>query len=103
MELIDWYYIERKDSEKAIFFGNECLRLGVNETPVGYLVNFWIADIYQSTGELILAEKHLRDAIRLDKDKIILKNKWIDQSGLGHILSSDEIDSLTQDKQSKKG
>lgn len=96
MALIDWYYNEKEDTSKALFFSNECIRLGVNKTPVGYLVNFWVADIYKSTGSETLARKHLREAIRLDKDKIILKNNWIDKAGLEHVLSAEEINSLIQ-------
>jgi len=97
MQLVDWYYNDKKDIPKALYFGNECIRLGVNETPAGYLANFWLADIYQNTGNKTLARKHLRVAIRLDKEKIILENNWIDNGVLKGVFSAEEIKSLAQD------
>jgi tetratricopeptide (TPR) repeat protein len=95
--LIDWYYNEKKDATKSLFYANECIRLGVNDTPVGYLVNYSAAAIYQSIGNKTLARKHLRMAIRLDKDKIILKNNWIENGILNGVLSVEEIKSPVQD------
>lgn len=94
MKLIDWYNNEKKDTAKAIYYSNECIRLGVNETCVGYLANYWLADIYQKTGDETSAKKYLRTALQLDEEKIILEHNWIDQSNLKGVLSQEEIESL---------
>jgi len=84
LKLIDrYFYLE--DYNKALFYANECIRLGVNQTPMGYLVNFQMAILYDKIGQQQKAKIHLNKAIELDRHGLIMKNNWIEKEDLAHL------------------
>jgi len=95
--LIDWYFNDKKDNEKAIYFGNECIRLGVEKTPAGFLVNYQLSVIHKANNNYMLSKEHLLKALKLDKNNRIIKNEWIKEDGLCDILSPEEMAGLSDD------
>ncbi|HES59256.1 MAG TPA: hypothetical protein ENO18_02400, partial [Caldithrix sp.] len=59
-------YFNKKDFEKALYYGNKCIELGVNDTRAGFWVNYVMAKIYKETNQYDLANKYLNIAIALD-------------------------------------
>lgn len=96
--LINKYYYYFKDYEKALFYAKQCINLGVNDTPGGRLVNFWMAVIYKETNRKELASKHLEMALKLDKDNLIQKHNWIEKSGLEDIFAITKAKSVSGSK-----
>ena len=91
--LLDFYHGKR-NYEKALYFGKECIRLGVNDSPIGYLVHYQLASINKKIGDIDLARTHLKTALRLDKDQLITKNNWIKKDNLADLFSKEEIESF---------
>lgn len=77
--------IGMKKYDQTIHYGNKCIKLGINESPAGYLVNFWIAVSYERIGKTELAKKHLSVALILDKENRILKNNWLEKMDMVNI------------------
>ena len=88
--LMDFYHGER-NYDKALYFGKQCIKLGVNDTPIGFSVHYQLASIYKETGNNDIARKHLKTALRLDKDQRILENNWIIRDKLTNLLSEEEL------------
>ena len=88
--LMDFYH-GQGNYKKALYFGNECIKLGVNETPIGFSIHYQLALIYKEIGDIDLSRKHLKTALRLDKDRQIFKYNWISRDNLT-VLSKEEID-----------
>lgn len=80
------YYFGREDLQKALFYANACIDLGVNNTPVGYNVNFNIAQIYHRLNNMEMATKHLKTALELDKEGVIIGNNWLKKAGMQELL-----------------
>ena len=91
--LLDFYH-GKHNYEKALYFGKECIRLGVNDSPIGYLVHYQLASINKKIGDIDLARTHLKTALRLDKDQLITKNNWIKKDNLADLFSKEEIESF---------
>ena len=94
--LMDFYH-GKSNYEKALHFGNEAIKLGVNDSPIGYLINYQLASIYKELGDIDLARRHLKSALSLDKDQRIFKNNWIDRDKLTDLLSIEELGSYIKD------
>lgn len=94
--LIDWYYNQKKNFEKAIFYGNECIRLGVEEIeiPAAFLVNYQLSVIHKANNNFELSKKHLLRALELDDQNRIIKNDWIKKEGLETVLSQEELSNI---------
>lgn len=87
------YYHGKRNYEKALFFGNESIKLGVNDSPIGYLINYQLASIHKEVGDIDLARRHLKTALNLDKDQRIVSNNWMDRDNLANLLSKEELES----------
>ena len=93
--LMDFYHGE-KNYEKALYFGKQCIKLGADDTPIAFSVHYQLASIYKEIGNIDIARKHLKDALRLDKDKRIIKNNWLVRDKLTDLLSEDELKTITK-------
>lgn len=76
-----------KQYEDTIDYGRKCIDLGINNTPGGFLVNFWMAVSFKELEKYELAKKHLYISLKLDKEDRILKNKWIEKMNLVDIYN----------------
>ena len=81
--------IGMKKYDQTIHYGNKCINLGINESPGGYLVNFWVAVSYERVGKTELAKEHLSVALMLDKENRILQNNWIEKMGMVNIQKNE--------------
>ena len=93
--LMDFYHGER-NYEKALYFGKQCIKLGANDTPIGFSVHYQLASIYKEIGNIDIARKHLKAALRLDKGQRIIKNNWIIRDKLTDLLSEEELEAITK-------
>ena len=64
---------------QTIYYGKKCICLGIDETPGGMLVHFWMAVSFYRLGDIELSKHHLSMALKLDKEDKIMKNKWIEK------------------------
>lgn len=71
--------------DKAIDVGNQCVQLGANEAPQGWLVNFWLARLFYRKGETELAKKYLSAATALDKNGIIARDNMVEVAGMASL------------------
>jgi len=67
---------------QTIYYGKKCICLGIDETPGGMLVHFWMAVSFYELGDIELSKYHLSMALKLDKEDKIMKNKWIEKMGM---------------------
>ena len=88
------FYNGKMDYKKALYFGNEAIKLGINDSPIGYLINYQLAAINKKIGDIDLARNHLKTALRLDKGQLITKNNWINRDNLADLFSKEEIESF---------
>ena len=76
----------QKDYLKAIKYGNECLSLpGSDES--GWLINFWLASLYNKANDPANAKEHLVVALRTDTRQLIKNGGWIESEGLGSLYA----------------
>jgi hypothetical protein len=87
------FYFGQRNYKKALYFGNECIKLGGNVTPIGFSIHYQLALINKEIGDIDLSRKHLKTALRLDKDRRIFKYNWINRDNLTDILSQEELES----------
>ena len=91
------FYHSKMNFEKTLYFGNVAIKLGANDSPIGYLINYQLASIYKEIGDIDVARSHLKSALSLDKDQRIFKNNWIDRDKLTDLLSIEELGSYIKD------
>jgi hypothetical protein len=82
---------------KALTYGRKCIDLGVDRSPAGWLVRYWLADLQMETGSPADAEENLRMAIRLDSKKTLKTSGWIEGSKLESLYRKIERGSETSD------
>jgi hypothetical protein len=76
---------------EVIYYGNKCIDLGISKSSCGRLIHFWMAASFNKIGEIQPAENHLITALELDKDKLIIKNNWIEKTGMTNIYNNIDI------------
>ncbi len=72
----------RLSGNMALMYGQRCIDLGVDKSPAGWLVRYWLADLQMKIGSPTEAEENLRVAIRLDSKKTLKASGWIEGSKL---------------------
>ena len=77
-----------KEYSRAIEYGERCLKLSRPKEKLDWLIHFWLADFYNRTNDTGRAKEHLAIAVRLDKNKMITENGWIETEGLKAIYAS---------------
>lgn len=96
-------YILLEDFEKAIHYGELAIKLGANDTEMGVYVNLWMAEVYNRTGKIDKALKHLQIALSLDEDNIIQEKNYIDKAHLRNILEKSKGRDDTSKKEKDMG
>ena len=76
-----------KEYNDTIDYGKKCIDLGINNTPGGFLVYFWMAISFKELEKTELAKQHLSIALKLDKENRILNNNWIEKMKLVDIYN----------------
>jgi len=80
--LVDKFGFALKDYDKAIKYGEQCLTLDRPSELIDWLINYWLADLYNKTGDFNKAKSHLTLALKLDIENRIEDSKWFEQSEL---------------------
>ena len=80
------YFLE--DYDKAIHYGEWCLRLDANKTSYGHLINLWLAASYLKKGNADEAKRYLSTALALDKTDVLKKTNAINEFELQDIFES---------------
>lgn len=83
--LVDKFGFALKEYDKAIKYGELCLTLDRPSESIDWLINYWLADLYNKTENLNKAEFYLITALKLDSENRIEDSKWIEQSGLQEV------------------
>lgn len=98
--LVDKFGFALKDYVKAIKYGEQCLTLDRPSELVDWLINYWLADLYNKTGNFNKARSHLMAALKLDTENRIKNSKWIEKSDLQKVYDQipEEIKSLHDEK-----
>lgn len=83
MKLMDSYLhvTSIKDEQKAIYYGQKAIELGVNDSTYGYLVNLWLSSIYLAKDRSKFCY-YFNKALLLDKEGKILRYKYHTQEGI---------------------
>jgi tetratricopeptide (TPR) repeat protein len=85
--LVDRFGFALKDYDKAIKYGEQCLTLDRPSELLDWLINYWLADLYNKTGDFNKAKSHLTAALKLDTENRIENSKWIEKSDLQKVYA----------------
>jgi hypothetical protein len=80
-------YINLNDYEKGLYYANYCIGLGVDNTPIGWLLHLKMSYVYSIKGDLYRSCNELGVAIKLDKEYMICKGDYLDQLNLRNLLN----------------
>ena len=76
-----------KQYDRSIEYGKRCLELPRPVEKVDWIVHYWLAEFYNKKGDEKHSLIHLKLALQLDKNNIILTNDWLSQGGLNGIYT----------------
>lgn len=65
LALMDYYYWDFQEYEKAVYYANYCIKLNVNNTRRGWYVHMIIADIASKKRQMKQACYHIKYAMQL--------------------------------------
>lgn len=77
--LIDRYACVLKDGHKAIKYAEQCLTLERQPECRDWLINFWLADLYNRTGDIDKSRSRLTAALKPDIGNRIENGGWIER------------------------
>ncbi len=93
--LVDKFGFALKEYDKAIKYGEQCLTLDRPSESIDWLINYWLADLYNKTGDFNKAKFYLMTALKLDSENRIEESKWIEQSELQKVYDQIPVEIKT--------
>jgi len=85
--LLNNYYWDFQQYEKALYYGDYCIALGVDDTRRGWYVHMLLADIYARNKSLEKACYHINFALRVAEHNKIPESH-IEELGMQNLIES---------------